>query len=215
MRAIIAEGLGTYFLVLAGCGAIGAGGSAVAVSLAFAFVILVLVYALGHLSGAQFNPAITVAFAAAGHFPWRRAPAYIGSQLAGATLAALTLRYVLGYVPGVTTTALPPVQAVLVEALATFLLALVIVSVATDDRAPRAAGGLAIGLAVGVGALFAGPLTGGSMNPARSLGPAIVAGEPAWSWLYVLAPVLGAVAGMVSYTWLRGPRVGPREEARA
>lgn len=209
-RPELAEAIGVFFLVLAGCGAVGAGGAPVAVALAFAFVILVLVYALGHVSGAHFNPAITLAFAATGHFRWRRVPSYLAAQLLGAIAAAFTLRWILGTAPGLTAPAIGLPQAFAVEFLATFLLALVIVAVASDRRVAPGAAGLAIGLAVGVGALFAGPLTGGSMNPARTLGPAIAAMRFDALWVYLAGPVLGAVAAMGTYEWLRPAHQGIR-----
>lgn len=211
-RPEAAEALGAFAIVFAGCGAImvdattGALGH-VGVALSFALVVTVLVYALGHVSGAHFNPAVSIAFAATGHFPWRRATTYVAAQVAGATLAALALRALLGPVADVGATALAPGLAIwkafAIEAAATFLLALVIIGVATDKRASAGAAGLAIGLAVGLGALVAGPLTGASMNPARSVGPAVASLSFGDLWLYVAAPVFGAVLGMATYEWLR------------
>jgi MIP family channel proteins len=205
----LAEAAGVFFLVLAGGGAILAGAPALAVALAFGLVVAALIYALGHVCGAHFNPAVTLAFAATGHFPWRRVPGYATAQVAGATLAALALRWTFGTVATVATQVRPGLgwpQAVLVELLASFLLGLVIVAVATDRRAAPGAAGLAIGLTVAVNALWAGPLTGASANPARSLGPALVAG--AWDGiaLYLLVPVAGACLGMLAYGHLRGGR---------
>lgn len=209
LRPEIAEAIGVFFLVLAGCGA-AATGSGLAVALTFAFVVIVLVYALGHVCGAHFNPAITLAFATIGHFPWRRVPTYLAAQLAGAIGAAFALRGILGATPGLTTPSIALPAAFAIEFLATFLLAFVIVAVATDPRAPPGAAGLAIGLAVGVGALFAGPLTGGSMNPARTIGPALAAGTSSALWIYLSAPILGAIAAMAAYEWLRPAQHGIR-----
>jgi MIP family channel proteins len=232
LRAELAEAIGVFALVLAGCGAIvadgfvaGASVSHVGVAWTFGLTIAVMVYALGHVSGAHFNPAITLGFAAIGHFPWRRVPTYIGAQLAGATAAAGMLLVMVGPVGqlGATVPAaeLSVTGAVLAETLATALLAFVIAAVATDDRVPEAAGGLAIGLAVTIGALFAGPLTGGSMNPARTLGPAVVSGTWSMVWIYLAAPVVGSIAAMfgyelvrtVDYEDVRTPRVRPSETA--
>lgn len=207
-RPEIAEAIGVFFLVLAGCAAVATGSGGLAVALTFAFVIVVLVYALGHVCGAHFNPAITIAFATLGHFPWRRVPSYLAAQTGGAIAAAFALRWIFGTTPGVTAPAVPLATAFAIEFLATFLLALVIVAVATDKRAPPGAAGLAIGLAVGVGALFAGPLTGGSMNPARTLGPAIAASAYGALWVYLSAPFLGAIAAMATYEWLRPAQLG-------
>jgi MIP family channel proteins len=214
-RPEIAEAVGAYFLVLVGCGAImtnattGAPG-AVGIALAFAFVILVLVYAMGHICGAHYNPAITLAFALTGHFPWRRVPTYWLAQAAGATAAAFTLRVILGNVAGLgsTTPSLSAWQAFAIEALATFILALVIIGVATDKRASAGAAGIAIGLTVGLDALAFGPLTGASMNPARSLGPALASGTFANLWIYLTAPFVGAALAMGAYELLRPGRLG-------
>lgn len=214
VRPELAEALGVFFLVLVGGGAILAGAPALAVALAFGLVIAALIYAMGHLCGAHYNPAVTVAFAAAGHFPWRRVPGYVAAQVAGAALAAFTLRFLFGSVAATTTHAraglgLP--SAILAEALASFLLGLVIVAVATDRRTAPGAAGLAIGLTVAVNSLWAGPLTGASTNPARSLGPALAAGSWEGIALYLLAPVAGACLGMLCYEALRSgrtPRAG-------
>lgn len=217
LRPEIAEAIGVYFLVLAGCGAImanalGAGLGAVGVSLAFALAIVVLIYAMGHICGAHYNPAITLAFASTGHFPWRRVPTYLLAQVAGATAAAFTLRVLVGDVADVGVTA--PAAGIALwkvfafEALATFLLALVIIGVATDTRAAPGFAGVAIGFTVGVGALAFGPFTGASMNPARSLGPALASGEMGALWVYLAAPVLGAALAMTTYEALRPGRLG-------
>lgn len=211
-RPEIAEALGVFALVLAGCGAIMAdamvgGVGLVGIAFAFGLTIAVMVYAVAHVSGAHFNPAITLGFAATGHFPWRRAPTYIAAQLAGAAAAAGVLLVLLGPIADVgATVPLAEVavwKAAIVEALATALLAFVIVSVATDERVPDATAGLAIGLAVTIGALFAGPLTGGSMNPARTLGPALASGTWTSLWVYLIGPAVGSVAAMGTYEVLR------------
>jgi MIP family channel proteins len=214
-RPELAEGLGVFLLVLVGCGAImtnavtGALGL-VGIALAFAFVILVLIYAMGHICGAHYNPAITLAFAITGHFPWRRVPTYWLAQLAGATLAALTLRALFGNIAdlGATASRIGLWQAYAVEVLATFILALVIIGVATDKRAAPGIAGIAIGLTVGLDALAFGPLTGASMNPARSLGPALASGALGDIWLYLTAPLVGAALGMLAYEGLRRGRLG-------
>jgi aquaporin NIP len=208
-RPGLAEAAGVFFLLLAGGGAILAGAAPLAVALCFGLVVAALVYALGHLSGAHFNPAVTVAFAATGHFPWRRVPSYAAAQFAGGIAAAFTLRWLAGPVGAVATRVRPGLglpQAVLVELLASFLLGLVIVAVATDRRAAPGAAGLAIGVTVAVNSLWAGPLTGASMNPARSLGPALASGSWGGIGLYLLAPIAGAVLGMAAYEALRRGR---------
>ncbi|MHB8586472.1 MAG: MIP/aquaporin family protein [Thermoplasmatota archaeon] len=214
LRPELAEAIGAFFLVLTGCGAIasnaaGAGIGALGVSLAFAFVILVLVYALGHICGAHYNPAITLAFALTGHFPWKRVPTYWGAQILGATVAALTLRAIFGGTSnlGATIPSIAAGPAFGIEVVATFLLAFVIIAIATDERAAASAAGLAIGLAVGVDAIAFGSLTGASMNPARSLGPALASGNFGSLWIYLTAPFLGAALAMVTYEYLRPARI--------
>lgn len=205
-----AEFVGTFFLVFIGVGSImvdsrtGALGH-LGVSLAFGFVILTMIYAVGHISGAHFNPAVTVGFASVRRFPWREVPGYLTAQLLGATLAAVTLRILLGATPemGVTVPAVDPIKALGIEALLTFVLMFVIIAVATDVRAGVGVGGLAIGLTVAMDALMGGPLTGGSMNPARTLGPAVVAGEWTHHWLYWIGPSLGSLAAARTYELLR------------
>lgn len=209
VRPEVAEAVGVFFLVLAGGAAILVHAGPLAVSLVFGFVIAVMIYALGHVCGAHYNPAITVAFALTGHFPWRRVPTYVLAQIAGAVVAAALLRMTFESIEPVTTQVrgglgLP--AAVLVEVLASFLLALVIIGVATDRRAAQGFAGLAIGLTVALNAVWAGPLTSASTNPARTLGPAIVAQHWDLLILYLVAPVVGACAGMAAYEWLRGGR---------
>jgi MIP family channel proteins len=210
LRPEIAEAIGTFALVLAGCGAIVADAlpatasvSTTGIALAFGSTIAVMVYALAHVSGAHFNPAITLGFAATTRFPWRRAPTYVLAQLAGATAAAGVIVAVLGTTADAGATvphaSVSISSAIVVEVLATALLAFVIAACATDERVPDAAGGLAIGLAVTIGAIFAGPLTGGSMNPARTLGPAIASGTWTQAWIYLVGPAIGSLGAMTAY----------------
>ncbi len=177
-RALAAEALGTFALVFAGCGAImvdaktGAFGH-IGVAFSFGLVIMVMIYALGHISGAHFNPAVTLTFALTRHFPWARTAAYWGAQLCGAIVAAALLRGSLGDYAhvGATLPSGSQGQAFLWELVLTFFLMLVIMAVATDSRAVGEAAAIAIGGTVGLDALFGGPITGASMNPARSIGP--------------------------------------------
>jgi MIP family channel proteins len=208
-----AEGLAAFGLVFAGCGAIvadhryaGALG-VVGVALVFGLIIMVMVYATGHLSGAHINPAVTVAFTLTRHFPLREAVAYIAAQLAGAALAALALLAVWTSKPGHLGASVPsvsPGRAVVYEALLTAILMFVIMAVATDTRAVGAGAAIAIGGAVGLDALFGGPVTGASMNPARSFGPALASGEWEHFWVYVAGPLVGAAAGAFAYQLVRG-----------
>ena len=209
-RTLVAEAIGTFALVFAGCGAImvdartGALGH-VGVAISFGLVIMVMIYAVGHVSGAHFNPAVTFAFALTRHFPWPRVGAYWAAQLAGALAAALVLRASLGDVAhvGATLPSGSDAQAFLWEGVLTFFLMFVIMAVATDTRAVGEAAAIAIGGTVGLDAMFGGPITGASMNPARSLGPAIAASDYTAIWVYLLAPLVGAALAAVTYQILR------------
>jgi aquaporin NIP len=212
-RRATAEGFAAFALVFAGCGAIVAnahyGGvlGAVGISLVFGLVIMVMVYATGHLSGAHINPAVTIAFTLTRHFPAREAVAYVGAQLAGATAAALVLWGVWTDKPAHLGATIPTVSAssaFLYELVLTAFLMFVIMAVATDTRAVGAAAAIAIGGTVGLDALFGGPITGASMNPARSIGPALASGELHDIWIYILAPTVGAAAGGIAYQLVRG-----------
>jgi MIP family channel proteins len=215
-RALAAEAIGTFALVFAGCGAIMVDAKTgelghVGVAISFGLVIMVMIYALGHVSGAHFNPAVTFSFAFTRHFPRRQILPYWAAQLVGALGAAAILRESLGDVAriGATTPSGSSAQAFLWEAVLTFFLMLVIMAVATDTRAVGEAAAIAIGATVGLDAMFGGPISGASMNPARSLGPAIVAADLGSAWLYVVAPLLGATAGALAYTVIRGEPLRP------
>ncbi|HEX7291875.1 MAG TPA: MIP family channel protein [Conexibacter sp.] len=213
IRRALAEALAAFALVFAGCGAIVADAAydgalgAVGVSAVFGLVIMAMIYATGHLSGAHINPAVTVAFALTRHFPLRDALAYVAAQLAGAVAGALVLLAAWADKPAALGATVPSVgagTALLYEVILTGVLMFVIVAVATDTRAVGAAAALAIGGTVGLDALFGGPVTGASMNPARSLGPALAAGEWRDFWVYVAGPLLGAALGALAYQLVRG-----------
>lgn len=203
--ALVAESIGTFALVFAGCGAIAVGTlSPAGVAATFGLAIMAMIYSLGHVSGAHFNPAVTAAFAVGRHFPMARVLPYWAAQAAGAIAAAGLLRLTLGDVPlGVTHPAGSEIQALVWEVVLTFFLMLVIVAVATDTRAVDQGAAIAIGGAVALGALVGGPISGASMNPARSLGPAIVSGDLPDLWIYLVAPPLGAIAAALVYRYLR------------
>ena len=210
LRCLLAEAIGTFALVFAGCGAIMVDSTTnalghVGVAISFGLVIMVMIYAVGHISGAHFNPAVSFAFGVARHFPWRRVGLYWIAQLAGALAAALVLRESLGNVAhvGATLPSGSDGQAFLWEAVLTFFLMFVIMAVATDTRAVGEAAAIAIGGTVGLDAMFGGPITGASMNPARSLGPAIAGSDYTSIWVYLLAPLLGAAAAAMTYAFLR------------
>jgi MIP family channel proteins len=211
MRRYIAEFLGTFILVFAGCGAVVVDGVSggrighVGISLVFGLAVMAMVYATGHISGAHMNPAVTLAFALTRHFPPRDLAPYWAAQVAGATAAALALRLLFGNVAnlGATLPAGPDAQALLLEFVLSFALMFVILAVATDTRAVGEAAAIAIGGTVALEALFAGPISGASMNPARSLGPALASGQLASIWVYLVGPALGALAGAVTYQIIR------------
>jgi aquaporin NIP len=212
-RRTAAEGLAAFALVFAGCGAIVADAvydgalGAVGVSLTFGLIVMAMVYATGHLSGAHINPAVTLAFTLTRHFPAREAAAYIAAQVAGAIAAALALLAIWPDQPAELGATLPTIGvggAFVYEAILTAFLMFVIMAVATDTRAVGAAAAIAIGGTVGLDALFGGPVTGASMNPARSLGPALAAGELSDLWIYLAGPVVGAALGALAYQFVRG-----------
>ncbi len=219
-RYLAAEMIGTFALVFAGCGAIMVNAKTgqlghVGVAISFGLVIMFGIYAVGHISGAHFNPAVTFAFALTRHFPWRRAGLYWCAQLSGALVAAALLRGSLGNVADVGAT-LPSGsqgQSFLWELVMSLFLMFVILAVATDTRAVGEAAAIAIGGTVLLDAMFGGPISGASMNPARSIGPAVVSGNLHALWLYIVAPILGASVGGVAYQFVRGEH--PREEAEA
>jgi len=210
-RAAAAESVGVFALVFAGCGAVMVDAERQAlgqpgIALAFGLVIMAMIYALGHVSGAHLNPAVSLAFALTRHFPARRLLAYWVAQVVGALAAAAVLRASLGDIASVGAT-LPSGsdgQAFLWETILTFLLMFVIMAVATDTRAVGEAAALAIGGTVALGALVGGPVSGASLNPARSLGPALVSGELRALWIYLVAPLVGAALGAFAYQAVRG-----------
>jgi MIP family channel proteins len=182
-----------------------------AVALAFGLVVTLIVASSGHLGGAHVNPAVTIGFWSVRRFPGRDVLPYIVAQCVGAIAASAALGWILGPVGGfgATVPALPLAQAFAVEAGYTAILGFVIMGVATDERAPAALAPFAIGATVFAGALVTGPLTGGSFNPARTLGPAVAGGIWTVHWLYWVAPVLGMVLGMRSYDALRAAAALP------
>jgi len=211
-----AEFIGTFILVFAGSGAVminditGALGHA-GVALTFGFVIVALIYSFAHVSGAHFNPAVTIAFYSMGEFDRKRVLPYISAQILGAIAASITLFYLLqedfnqlsevSYL-GATLPHGSVAQSFGFEFLLAFILMLVISASAVHGKAIKDFAGIAIGFTVGLEAMFAGPITGASMNPARSIGPAIVSGHFEHLWLYVVATILGALLAALVYVKL-------------
>ncbi len=212
-RRYIAEFVGTFGIVFApvalSATAKFSGGDSGLMAAAWVsgLSVLAMIYALGHISAAHFNPAVTLGFAVAGRFPWRYVLPYWAAEFAGGITAAAVVALMFGggygaHVPAAGSFA----RAVSMEAVLTFFLMLVIISVATDKRVNGAVPGLAIGLTVVFDVLIGGSITGGSMNPARSLGPALFAGGSAMAnyWIYVIGPSLGAVVASRLYEVIRG-----------
>jgi MIP family channel proteins len=228
LGAAIAELVGTFILVFGGTAvAVGAilalptaGGAygSLAIALAFGLALAAVVAALGHVSGAHVNPAVTLGMAATGKFPWKYAPHYVVAQLVGAVLAALATWLTFGGAGARSEASLAAtypaqgvgdLQAFIVEILITFILVFVVISVATDERAPAAIAPIAVGLALAVGVFIAGPVTGGAVNPARALGPMLVAGDLTSAWLYILGPIIGGVLGALLYDRFMAQTEGP------
>lgn len=212
-RRAAAEAFAAFALVFAGAGAVvtnaeyGEALGTVGIALVFGLVIMVMVYAIGHLSGAHINPAVTIAFALTRHLPPRDAGAYIAAQCAGAIAAALALLAIWPSQPAALGATVPSVgvgSAVVYEAVLSAFLMFVIMAVATDTRAVGAAAAIAIGGTIGLDALFGGPVTGASMNPARSLGPALAAWEWSDFWVYLVGPIAGTTFGGLAYQLIRG-----------
>jgi len=212
MKKYLAEVIGTFALVFCGTGAIIINQEAAGVithpGIAFTFglIVMVMIYALGPVSGAHLNPAVTIAFTVAKRFPIKEVTPYILSQTAGAFLASGTL-YLLfpaNQFLGSTLPAGSEMQSFVLELILTFFLMLVIIHVATGSKEQGMFAGLAIGSTVLLEAMFAGPICGASMNPARSLAPALVSGHLEHLWIYLTAPVAGAVLGIMVWNILKG-----------
>jgi aquaporin Z len=213
MRKLAAELLGTFALVFTGTGAIVindvSGGSVthVGIALTFGLIVLAMIYAVGDVSGAHLNPAVTLGFFAARRFESRWVASYVASQFAGALLASLASRLMFPTAPnlGATLPAGEALQSFVLEAILTFLLMFVILSVSTGSKEKGVLAGVAVGSVIALEALFAGPISGASMNPARSLAPALVSLRLDGLWLYLTAPVLGACAGVLACRCVQEP----------
>ena len=221
-RRCVAEFIGTFGLLFAGAGAVmineisGGATTNVGIGLVFGLTVAAMIFATGHISGAHINPAVTLGFALARHFPWKLAPLYWGSQLLGATAACLVLRGLFGNVADMGAT-LPGAEVWVVaafEALLTFFLMFVVMAMATDVRAVGTAAALAIGATVALEATFGGPISGASMNPARSFGPALVSGNWTAHWAYWVGPIVGAAVAAFTYAWLREDNTMQASEER-
>jgi aquaporin Z/aquaporin NIP len=228
-----AEAVGTFVLVYGGTAVAvaavlrrpvaGPAYDSLATPLAFGLALLIVVAAIGHVSGGHVNPAVTIGLAAAGAFPWRYVPVYVIAQIAGAVVGALATWVTFGgaaraeanLAATVPTGGTGVGTVVLIEALVTFILVFAVVSVATDERVPAGLAPVAVGAALAVGVLVAGPATGGSVNPARTLGPALVSGQFTALWAYLVGPVVGGVVAALLYQRFLAQADAPTPDAPA
>ena len=211
MKRAAAELIGTFALVFAGTGAIvvnelsGGAITHVGVALTFGLIVLVMIYTFGDVSGAHLNPAVTIGFWAARQMPFGQVPTYVASQVAGAIAASGTVRLLFpeSKLLGATLPAGSELQSLVLEIILTFLLMLTILNVSTGAKEKGITAGIAVGSLIGLEAMFGGPISGASMNPARSIGPALVAGHLENLWLYVIAPIVGALVATLACRCVR------------
>lgn len=210
-QKVVAEIIGTFFLIFIGCGAVvidkKTNGSIthLGVSLVWGLAAMIIIYSTGHVSGAHLNPAVTLAFAAVRRFPWTQVPAYIGAQVFAAICAGFVLRLMFGDVAhiGATVPSGSDMQSFVLEIFVTYLLMFVISAVATDTRAIGELAGMAVGATIAMNVAISGPISGASMNPARTLGSAVAGNKYTSIWIYMVAPILGAILGALSYNMIR------------
>jgi aquaporin Z len=206
MRKYISESIGTFSMVFCGTGAMtinevtGGDVSHVGIAITWGLIVMAMIYAFGEISGAHFNPAVTIAFAYAKKFEWKEVPKYIIAQCIGAIVASSILLFLFPQSEflGGTLPALDDLRALVLETLLTYFLMLVIINVSTGSKETGTMAGIAVGGVVLLEAMFAGPMTNASMNPARSLGPALLSGHWEHQWLYFIAPILGALLAVLT-----------------
>lgn len=211
MRRYVAEVIGTFALIFAGTGAVVVNDVShqaithVGVALTWGMIVMALIYALGDVSGAHLNPAVTIGFWTARQFPGNQVAPYIVAQLIGAIAASVTLRLLFfdhGTL-GATIPAGPWWQSFVLEVILTFLLMFIVLNVATGAKEKGIMAGAAIGATVGLEAMFAGPICGASMNPARSIAPALVSGHLEHLWIYIVATIAGAILAVFAYQFIQ------------
>ncbi|XP_058186842.1 probable aquaporin NIP-type isoform X1 [Rhododendron vialii] len=211
-QKVIAEVIGTFFVIFSGCGVVVVnnlyGGTVTfpGICVTWGLIVMVMIYSVGHISGAHFNPAVTITFAIFRRFPWWEVPIYIAAQIVGSILASGTLSVMFDVTSKAYFGTVPvgsDRQSLAIEIVITFLLMFVISGVATDNRAIGELAGIAVGMTIMLNVFVAGPISGGSMNPARSIGPAIVKHEYKGLWVYIVGPLLGAIAGGFAYNLIR------------
>jgi aquaporin NIP len=219
-RRCAAEFIGTFILIVCGCGAVIVDNDTKAVTLpgvalVWGLTVLALAYTLGDLSGCHINPAVTVGFAVAKRFPWKEVTRYVAAQVAGAFAAAVLLKVLFPENDKHFTTLPRGVwgQAFALEVFLTWFLMLAVLGVSTGAKEKGITAGIAVGGVIALEVLVGGPISGASMNPARSLAPAVVTGHVGGVWLYLLAPTLGAVLAVPTYAMLN-PRKGDSPEDR-
>ena len=211
MKNYIAEFIGTFAMIFCGTGAMtineitGGDVTHVGIGITWGLIVMAMIYAFGEISGAHFNPAVSIAFAYAKKFSWKEVPKYIFFQVAGAFAASLVLMWLFpkSELLGATIPTVDVWRAFVLELILTFFLMVVIINVSTGSKEVGMMAGIAIGSVVLLEALFAGPITNASMNPARSLAPNIVSGNIKGLWLYILAPIIGAILAVVSCKFVK------------
>ena len=217
-RELLAEGLGTLFLVFAGCGAIAVNEvrsgavTHVGISLVFGLIVLAMIYTLGDISGAHINPAVTLGFWSVGRFPTRSVPGYLAAQVAGAFVAAALLKFLFPESTslGATHASGTALQSCVLEGILTFMLMFVVLSVSTGAKEKGITAGIVVGAVIALEALFAGPICGASMNPARSLAPAVMSGSVGDLWIYFVGPIGGALLAGVVFGCMQSGNDSPR-----
>ena len=206
MKRYISEFIGTFSMIFCGTGAMtvnevtGGEVTHVGIAITWGLIVMAMIYAFGETSGAHFNPAVTIGFAFAKKFSWKEVPKYIIAQVLGAFAASLVLWYLFptSETLGATIPTVDVGRAFILELLLTFFLMVVIINVSTGSKEMGIVAGIAVGAVVLLEAMFAGPITNASMNPARSIAPNIVSGNIAGLWLYIAAPILGALLAVLS-----------------